>query len=146
MSEEQQNRLNSLEVSAVPSWKGENSNSILNRIVVKVGFILLPIDIYYIHWVRKFPSTTISLKNSDETLSKHPKAIPNIIRAATIDGNRVQRVHIKCMKTTGNWSEAAFCGYRVRFVRVQGKTSGLMRDSGLLEAVRRGLSPHTQPL
>ncbi|KAG7297160.1 hypothetical protein JYU34_020133, partial [Plutella xylostella] len=72
---EQQGRLNNLEITGLPTTKGENLYSILHSIGVKVGIPIAPTDIDFVHRVRRFQQKPATEQGS----ASEPPAIPNII-------------------------------------------------------------------
>ncbi|CAG5033796.1 unnamed protein product [Parnassius apollo] len=73
---EQQGRLNNLEITGIPFKRSENLNTILNCIATKVGFIISPSDVDYIHRVRRYPRND---DNKKTILGRESSDIPNII-------------------------------------------------------------------
>lgn len=74
---DQNGRMNNLEITGIPYSKVENLNNILNNIAVKVGFELKSTDIDYVHRVRKFPMKTDS--NSEDSSPQRVYRPANII-------------------------------------------------------------------
>ncbi|KAG7309647.1 hypothetical protein JYU34_004130 [Plutella xylostella] len=71
---DQQSRMNNLEISGVPQLKGENLQTILHNIAVKVGYTLRDTDIDFIHRVRRYASV-----NNNDPNKATSTLIPNII-------------------------------------------------------------------
>lgn len=71
---DQQSRMNNLEISGVPQLKGENLQTILHNIAVKVGYTLRDTDIDFIHRVRRYASV-----NNNDPNKATSTQIPNII-------------------------------------------------------------------
>ncbi|CAG9790646.1 unnamed protein product [Diatraea saccharalis] len=71
---------NNLEVSGVPQIKGENLYNIIHRISMKIGYVLSPNDIDFIHRVRRFGNKSNQSKVLDVASSMEQKnQVPNII-------------------------------------------------------------------
>lgn len=82
LAKEQLNRINNLEISGIPSSKGENLHNIVNKLAAKVGFTLNSTDIDHINRVRRYPH-----KNS--TASQFVP-IPNIIIKFTQRNRKIE--------------------------------------------------------
>lgn len=63
---DKQGRINNLEIYGLPQTKGKNLNNILFKISSKIGFVLSPAVVDFIHRVRRF--TTKSPRGNTSTL------------------------------------------------------------------------------
>ncbi|KAI5635097.1 hypothetical protein NE865_12215 [Phthorimaea operculella] len=73
-TKDQRDRLNNIEISGVPFSRGENLNTILHTLCVKVGCALSSPDIDFIHRVRKHPGPAAASEGSSQSA-----VFPNII-------------------------------------------------------------------
>ncbi|CAK1593214.1 unnamed protein product [Parnassius mnemosyne] len=77
---EQQGRINNLELSGIPTVKGENLMSIVHKIANKIGFSLASTDIDSIHRVQRFiPKNKKDAASYNGQPSRDLSSIPNII-------------------------------------------------------------------
>ncbi|XP_048486676.1 uncharacterized protein LOC125490698 [Plutella xylostella] len=74
---DQQSRMNNLEISGIPQLSGENLQTILQNIAVKVGYTLRETDVDYIHRVRRYAPANNSNKGTSTPTPHTPP--PNII-------------------------------------------------------------------
>ncbi|KAG7300810.1 hypothetical protein JYU34_015145 [Plutella xylostella] len=77
---DQYSRMNNLEISGVPYYKGENLFSIFKSICLKIGIEMSDSDIDTIHRVRRFDSGTTVGDNSTGTRNRAPAIIVRFTR------------------------------------------------------------------